>query len=139
MSFVTSMPDILPMRKIVNGGVSIDVQPGEILWGFRYEISRSGYRLNGHVIPREVIVQTNGYVTDYKGVTIHNLLLFTTESLCWDSYREAVANHLEILSYSVKSIVRVAEKVISRCPSVVTTTKHKELVETLHSSANSIK
>jgi len=126
------------MFRIVNG-VSTVVQPGDTLWGCRYEVSYSGTKVISNLVPSLLTVGSDGKLVNAKGKVVLWCDLFTTDSLCWDRYRMSVANHLRTLATVIKNTAAVASKAISRCPSVTTSNRHKELVDAYHSAADTIK
>jgi len=127
------------MNRIVNGIVSTSLQPGDVLWGCHYEVSRSGTRVNSNLVPSSLTVDDSGKPVDAKGNIVQWCHLFTTSDLCWDYYRILVAGHLRRISYIVKDAANVASRAINRCSSVTTTPEHKELIDSFYSSAESIK
>lgn len=139
-SFTTSTNvTFATMNRIVNGSVSVPIQPGDTFWGCRYEISRGGTRVNSNLVPSLLTVDGAGKLLDVKGNVVQWCNLFTTDTLCWDHYRTLVSNHLKRLSSIVKDAAKVASRAIDRCPSVTTTIEHKELIDSFYASADSIK
>jgi hypothetical protein len=126
------------MSRLIDGVYSkVDIT--RVYWACNYDVARSGFRINSHIPPTEVSYNSSIELTDKKGKRISCSQLFTTEELCQDHYRELVGNHIRDLGFMVDYVATVATKAIKRCPTVVNTQDHRDLIDSLHKAADTIK